>query len=339
MRYLFTFICFLIVALCFGQIERVEGRVVTENGDGIPFSTIGIPKKNFGTVAFEDGTFSIKVSDTYKNDTLIVSALGFERKKIAYADLLTNKITVIPLKENVQELDEIVVTPTKVKYKWMGGAGLKFLYSDPLYLRPRNGSTLAALFDRVEEPLWLKEITVKAGGEHMESFLLRCRVFSVRDDSYPGEELLDVDLIKDVKENGEVKFVLENEMYIDQPFFVGFEWVMSKDHYKKIEEVYEQFPLTFLDEMTKEYRHLDVIISNNRRLLLRDSLSKLRKTLKIPKEGRNELKERDKVRPVVYYLCSPTGPRTVSGSYITGKWSDYFLHADVSVLVGRIRED
>lgn len=322
-----------------GQHGTIEGKVISEEGIGIPYSTVGIVGKNFGAVAFEDGSFSLQMDESYLNDTIVFSALGFERKKMAYRDFVNAGHQQIQLAEKISILDEIVITPSKVKYKTMGGSRLKFLYSDPFYLAPRNGSTIAVLFDKIKEPLWIKGIEVQAGGKNLDSFLMRCRIFSVDANLFPGKEILNTDLLQTMEEDGLVKFELENELFVSGPVYVGFEWVMSKEHYEEVERVNEQYPLKFIDELTAEYPGLRTIISNNKRLLLYDSLGRLKTNIKLSEAQKNILKEREEIRPVVYYKCSPAGLRTVYGSYITGKWSKYMLHADVSLTVGIVRED
>lgn len=88
---------------------RVAGRVVDEQGDGIPAATIKLDSDgNVGTLTNMSGHFSLNL-EKGKGETLVVSFLGMEEESYyvnGRKDL--NDITIV-MKEDRKALDEVVV--------------------------------------------------------------------------------------------------------------------------------------------------------------------------------------------------------------------------------------
>src|SRR5690242_9911963 len=81
-----------------------RGRIIEENGNPVPFATIRVVGLKNAIVANEQGNFMIKAK---ANDTLIISAINFQTKKIA-AGAITNSNIV--LSRNANALNPVMVT-------------------------------------------------------------------------------------------------------------------------------------------------------------------------------------------------------------------------------------
>lgn len=103
---------------------RVAGRVVDEQGDGIPAATIKLERNGkVGTLTDMNGRFTIDIEQG-KGETLVVSFLGMEEESYyvnGRKDL--NNITIV-MKEDRKALDEVVVNGyyTKNKQSFTGNA-------------------------------------------------------------------------------------------------------------------------------------------------------------------------------------------------------------------------
>lgn len=90
----------------YGQ-TTVSGRVVNaKSKEALPFVNIGILGTLRGTATDIDGRFEIRV---HSNDTLILSYVGFRKKKIAGKDLPS--FTLIELEEKSTDLRDVVIRP------------------------------------------------------------------------------------------------------------------------------------------------------------------------------------------------------------------------------------
>ncbi|MCD7848555.1 MAG: SusC/RagA family TonB-linked outer membrane protein [Parabacteroides sp.] len=82
---------------------KISGRVVDAKGEPIPGANIAVKGTTIGTITDMDGNFSIDVNP---NQILTISFIGYETKTVT----VTNQKTLnVVLKENVNELDELVV--------------------------------------------------------------------------------------------------------------------------------------------------------------------------------------------------------------------------------------
>lgn len=111
---------FLIVTstLCCIQLNaqkkiEINGTILDEFNEPIPYVAVGIVEKYIGTASTEDGGFSFLVTASELQDSLSVSSLGYDPYKIKIADYLKLEKKEIILKETVTELNEITLLSPK----------------------------------------------------------------------------------------------------------------------------------------------------------------------------------------------------------------------------------
>lgn len=76
----------------------------------VVFATVRIEGKALGVISNQDGGFRLPLKFKEQGDTLIVSSMGYESKRIAMLDLLQDKINTIKLTPGIIELQEVVVS-------------------------------------------------------------------------------------------------------------------------------------------------------------------------------------------------------------------------------------
>lgn len=99
----------------------LKGKVADNNTkEAIPFASIGIKGKSFGTVCDENGVFELKVGSYSENDTLKISAIGYNAKKISMqvAKNFSNETIYLPAGSVL--LNEVKVKPQKTVTKILG---------------------------------------------------------------------------------------------------------------------------------------------------------------------------------------------------------------------------
>ena len=92
------------------QEKPVSGKVTDENGEPIFGVAVAIDGTSKGLITDMDGKFSIEVPS--KNSVLIFSSVGYDTQKITVGS--QTEINVV-LKENIQQVDEVVVTALGIK--------------------------------------------------------------------------------------------------------------------------------------------------------------------------------------------------------------------------------
>ena len=119
---------------------NISGFVYDEYAYPIPYSSIGIIKKNIGASSTEEGSFSFFVSKNELMDTLEISSIGYETFKISINDFINLSEKKIILKEKITELKEVSVKSSKTIVK----SALKKLKSNTL----SSKHTLGMLYRR-----------------------------------------------------------------------------------------------------------------------------------------------------------------------------------------------
>ena len=76
-------IILLTITTCYGQeFTEIKGKVIDRESKAIlPYANIYIKDRSIGTISNQEGEFSFKIPDAARNDTLIISYLGYENYK------------------------------------------------------------------------------------------------------------------------------------------------------------------------------------------------------------------------------------------------------------------
>lgn len=103
--------------------------------EALAYVNIGVLNKDWGTVTNKNGQFELILNESHANDTLRISMVGFAPKTVLVKNVLNRKEGFkLELKEQISELEEVVVTAKKWKYKTLGNkTKSKFLGSGFAY--------------------------------------------------------------------------------------------------------------------------------------------------------------------------------------------------------------
>lgn len=116
-RLYFALAVLVLVVSCVANAQSdfkvIKGKIVGNNGnEPLPFSSVFVRGTTIGTVANDNGEFIFNIPIAHKNDTLVVSYIGYQNFYSAVKDI-PNAITV-RLHEAVMSLDEVSVVDKKV---------------------------------------------------------------------------------------------------------------------------------------------------------------------------------------------------------------------------------
>lgn len=110
-------ICILALFCCgtflFGQQDDgfISGVLLdSDTRDPVVFATVRVQGKALGVISNSDGSFQIPSDFQFKGDSLVISSMGYETKRIDFAVLKENNSNRILLKPFTFELSETVVT-------------------------------------------------------------------------------------------------------------------------------------------------------------------------------------------------------------------------------------
>ena len=102
----------IVSATIWGQdIITVSGKVQdSSNRRPLGFASVYVSAANISNVSNMDGIFSLKIPVAHRNDTVVVSYLGYKSAKIAISSFNNGELTV-NLEPSVYSLEQIVIKP------------------------------------------------------------------------------------------------------------------------------------------------------------------------------------------------------------------------------------
>ncbi|MBX2895652.1 MAG: serine hydrolase [Cyclobacteriaceae bacterium] len=231
----------------------VSGKVLNQtDGSLIPYANIGIRRSSVGTISNTDGTFSIRIPEKLKGDTLLFSALGYSKKLIPVRFLNPDLSHTILLHEQPAMLNDVVVSAKREKNKvyQMGNRDVSggVLETDTLYA----GYSTALLIENTQElmkhglqfPVYLEQARLRILRNNLPSFKFRVRLNEVDStNGQPGADLLRESMVvESTMRKGWLEFDLSHlKILITKPFFVTFEQILDKHDRTVIADGYREF--------------------------------------------------------------------------------------------------
>lgn len=92
------------------KLLRFKGKILDgEEKTALPYSSISILGKNLGTISNTDGDFELKIPESMKDDSIVISCLGYRQQRLSIAGIGCDSCTIILQPVSVQ-LKEIKVT-------------------------------------------------------------------------------------------------------------------------------------------------------------------------------------------------------------------------------------
>ncbi|MFH4966769.1 carboxypeptidase-like regulatory domain-containing protein [Gaetbulibacter sp. M240] len=89
--------------------NKIEGQIISDNNEILPFSNIRLKQSSIGTYSNSEGKFILNFDEIHLKDTLVVSHIGFNDYENILKTILENNTVNFKLQESSIELDEIIL--------------------------------------------------------------------------------------------------------------------------------------------------------------------------------------------------------------------------------------
>ncbi|HET9054999.1 MAG TPA: carboxypeptidase-like regulatory domain-containing protein, partial [Cyclobacteriaceae bacterium] len=110
MRQAFFLALILISGTTVAQDITVSGKVTdAETGEPLPFASVWIKGKTIGTITNAQGDFDFHIPAAFRNETLVISMLGYEDFESVVNSLDATRPLTIALKNSLVLLNEMVI--------------------------------------------------------------------------------------------------------------------------------------------------------------------------------------------------------------------------------------
>ncbi|MCC2546096.1 carboxypeptidase-like regulatory domain-containing protein [Hymenobacter sp. BT175] len=235
---LLTLLFFALFAPLLGLAQdlHISGRIVDQKTkEPIPFASINLREEQTGALTNEYGFFQLPMFDKNKEDSLIIMALGYQRKAILVKrnnPELEDLIIEVPKREFL--LSEVKVEASKVKALDLGartntpGAGM---------IQGMPGSQYAFLVknEKNKKLGMVRSVSFYIGENGFPREPFRVRLYKA-DGNYssPNTDILTENVVVSAPKGGDWFTVDLTQYNIPAPeegFYVAMEWIVSGDKF------------------------------------------------------------------------------------------------------------
>ena len=218
------------------QSIKISGIITdTKNNEPVPFATLGIKGKSIGTVADENGTFSLLIenAEAAEDEKLIISSVGYESKAVSIRLFKQGKQT-IGINPSSTSLQTVNIKPEKYKTKVFGRTGSNTMMTANMYTERNHiddnlGKEQATIIS-VDQNCFVRDFNMFVTFNRFDLVKFRLNFYSVKDGA-PDELINDKDILFDVtQKNGWLKVDLKNyNVYLTghRKVAVAIQWVKS----------------------------------------------------------------------------------------------------------------
>ncbi len=225
---LFLFLQFVVI-MTYAQ-SNIKGKVLQNSQEIISYVNIGIKGKNIGTVSNEKGDFSLSIKNENRQDTLVFSCIGFEELSLPIQKIIQENISDFYLKEKVLEINEVVISSQKSKFKIIGTKS-----TNPLLwgsASSKDGKDIVEMGKIIElnKTTELQKMHIYLKGINTDSAMFRINFYNLKNEM-PAERLNKKNILNKKKlSNGWLEIDLtEYNLVFEKDFVVSIEFLPQKD--------------------------------------------------------------------------------------------------------------
>jgi pimeloyl-ACP methyl ester carboxylesterase len=206
---------------------RITGRVVDEkNREELAYVNVGIQNKNLGTVSAPDGRFQLNIDSVLKDDSIRFSMAGYKSFTAPVAEFLkTSRPLIIPLKENVSGLQEVVISAKAMKTEIRGNTTTSNFVNIGLPLR-FLGSETGIRLALGKKPVLLKSFSFNISDNRVDTAVFRLNIYNFKNGK-PHENILHQNILVPLgKQTGRYTLNLTDyKLVLGGDVLISLEWI------------------------------------------------------------------------------------------------------------------
>ncbi|MBX2965232.1 MAG: carboxypeptidase-like regulatory domain-containing protein [Cyclobacteriaceae bacterium] len=217
--------------------------IVIDKKNNMPLSyvNIGILNKETGTVTDTNGKFTLYLKEGFVNDTIKISSIGYKPVEILVKDITHKKQPVsIKLDEQINELDEVVITAKAFKKKTLGNkTESKFISTGFNY--DQLGAEMGVKINIRKAPTFVNAFNFNISYNRLSAkSIFRVNFYSIEDNK-PQENILTENILVPIepKQVGKIKIDLKPySIVLNNDVIVTLEWVDTDGENNKGEAIF-----------------------------------------------------------------------------------------------------
>ena len=164
----------------------ISGMIMEKgSSQSLAYVSIGIPDKSLGTVADSTGHFTMIIQKENLTDSLLISLVGYESRKVSISEFVANNNHIIELSRKYYELQEIVIgnkqqMVSEVAGRKSDGRTLQFSFIDKNAKANCLGSEIGMKIRPGKVPAILQDFNWNFSGNNLASIKFRVNVYSLK---------------------------------------------------------------------------------------------------------------------------------------------------------------
>lgn len=209
--------------------------------ESLAYVNIGVLNKDWGTVTNKNGEFELTLNESHANDTLRISMVGFAPKTVLVKNVLNRKEGFkITMEEQISELEEVVVTAKKWKFKTLGNkTKSKFLGSGFAY--DMMGSEMGVRINIRKQPTLVQTFNFNIAHNTLSAkAIFRLNLYKIKGGK-PSENILQESILIPI-ESGQTENISTDlkkyDIVLTSDVIATLEWVEVEGEVKTGEGVY-----------------------------------------------------------------------------------------------------
>jgi hypothetical protein len=225
MKKVLAFAFVLLCNLCSSQVQSII--INGETKEVIPYVNISVPNEDIGTTSNEKGAFVLNVVG---NKIILLSAIGFETKKIA-SETIKDTLELTPL---INSLDEILLIAKKSTEELVVDSFKKSKID--VYFACGSKPWITAKYFEFKEDygktIFLDKLRILTDSDIADS-KFNVRLYSINDKGEPQDYIHDENIIGIAKKGKKLTTIDLSNLNIKFPkegFFVALEWLIIDDN-------------------------------------------------------------------------------------------------------------
>jgi len=201
----------------------------------LSYVNIGVLNRDWGTVSNREGFFELELNETYINDTLRISMVGYKPQTVLVNTLMNKKGGyTVNLEEEISELNEVVVTAKEWKFKTIGNkTKSKFLGSGFAY--DMLGTEMGIRINIRKKPTFVRAFNFFISYNRLGAkAIFRLNMYKIKGGK-PTENILKESILIPVESKETGLFTIDLEKYdivLTDDVIVMLEWVEAEEGIK-----------------------------------------------------------------------------------------------------------
>ena len=222
--------------------SKISGQVIdSKTREPLSYVNIGILNGETGTVTDKEGNFVLEIKDQFINDTLRISMIGYRPVEKLIKNLnLKEKLLSIELAEQIDELNEVIVTAKAFKKKNIGNkTESKFISTGFSY--DQLGAEMGIKMNIPKSPTFVDAFNFNISYNRLSAkSIFRLNFYTVKKNR-PFKNILTRNILVPIepKQTGLITVDLKPyDIVLNEDVIVSLEWVDNEGENKKGEAIF-----------------------------------------------------------------------------------------------------